>query len=54
MLSSKVTPAIPLYPPESEPTNIKSNITSANCPCANESAQSLKYEAVLETVPRTY
>ena len=34
-------------------SNVKSKKTFANYPCAKLSAQSLKYEAVFETVPRT-
>lgn len=41
------------YPPETEPYRIKLNITSDNWAWARDKAQSLKYEAVFETVPRT-
>jgi len=53
-IDKKCTPIIEEYPPLIIFKRIRSKITYESCPWAKDKAQSLRYEAVLETVPKTY
>ena len=57
----KITILIPIIttiileqPPDIGDFNIKSNMTYDNWPCAKDKAHRRRYEAVLETAPKTY